>query len=592
MARSRALAAARSAADAEFQTIIAWYEAELASCAPPSDLEWQPILIGPTWQYENGWLLPDFTLGWRVLAWCGRWLSDKHGNAWTFTPEQARFILWYYAIDPETNGFLYHSAVLQRLKGWGKDPLAACMAVSALFAEVTFDHWNGDVPVGRDEPNAWVQIVAVNQDQTKTTMKLFPSLISSDARARYGIQIGKLNVWGLGDTRQIEAVTSSPLAIEGGRPTLIVRNETQNWNASNGGHVMAGAIEGNAAKSEGGSARILDICNAYRPGEDSVGERAREAWEATQGVDAEADEFGLLYDSLEAPPEAPLTAEAAPGVLAAIKGDASWLSTKRIVNSILNPTNSASESRRKWFNQITATEDARFDPLKIALCKTNDRIVPGDRIVIFGDGSKSDDATGLVACRTSDGLCMTLHVQQPTKGQLVDRFAVDHAVAAAFSTYKVVAFWFDPSHARDENAEGDERYWWPTVDEWALRYGRKLRHWPIKTGNNRHAVAWDMAVATHQAIFTAAVEQLDADIEAGVFRFTSSGWLERHLKNARRAPNKYGVSMQKNHRESSKKIDLGVCAVGARMLWRQTQLAELANKSKGAPGSGRVVVLS
>src|SRR5699024_10649297 len=149
-----------------------------------------------------------------------------------------------------------------------------------------------------------------------------------------GIQVGKTSVWGLGDTRQIEAVTNSTMAIEGGRPTLVVRNETQNWNSSNGGHDMAGALEGNAAKRDMDSpARMLDICNAYRPGEDSVAQRVREAWESTLGnvdADDEADrpkmlDFGLLYDSLEAPPEAPLTADAAPEVVAAVRGDAEWL---------------------------------------------------------------------------------------------------------------------------------------------------------------------------------------------------------------------------------------------------------------------------
>jgi hypothetical protein len=592
VARSKALANAKTAEDSAFREIIDWYNVELANCRPPAGLEWEPITIGPTWQFDNGWKLPEFTLGWRILAWCGKYLTDKHGNPWQFTPEQARFVLWYYAIDPESGEFLYHSAVLQRLKGWGKDPLAACLAVAALFADVTFDHWDGDVPVGRDEPSAWVQVVAVNQEQTSNTMKLLPSLVPPDTRNRYGIQIGKLNLWGLGDTRQIQAVTSSPLAIEGGRPTLIIRNETQNWNLSNGGHLMAGAIEGNAAKSEGGAARILDICNAYRPGEDSVAERARDAWEATQGADAESEEYGLLYDSLEAPPEAPLTAEAAPGVVECIRGDATWLSIKRITASIMNPTNSASESRRKWFNQIVATEDARFDPLKLRLCVTDDELQPGDEIVMFGDGSKSDDATGLVACRMSDGLVQVLHVQQPKKGEIINRAAVDLAVQNAFQDYKVVGFWFDPSHVLDEGAEGDERFWWPICDEWGLKYGRKLKHWAVKTGSNRHPIVWDMSITTHQGDFTGAVEQLDADIEAGAFRYRNSGWLRRHMEAARRAPNKWGVSMQKNHRESTKKIDLAVCAAGARMLWRHVQLANVANKSKGAPGQGRVVVLS
>jgi hypothetical protein len=80
---------------------------------------------------------------------------------------------------------------------------------------------------------AWVQLVAVAQDQTQNTMKLFPSLITEECKRRYGIQIGRLNVWGLGDTVQIQAITSNPLTVEGGRPTLVGRNEVQNWNSSN-----------------------------------------------------------------------------------------------------------------------------------------------------------------------------------------------------------------------------------------------------------------------------------------------------------------------------------------------------------------------
>jgi hypothetical protein len=580
---ARSLAVPLSTSESEFAEIIGWYQDLLERTLPPTDLVWQPVRIGPTWQYDNGWVLPTFTLGWRVLAWCGKWLTDKTGKPWQFTAEQARFILWFFAVDDD-GAFLHHSAVLQRLKGWGKDPLLAAISVAAMFADVTFDHWDGDIPVGREEPSAWVQLVAVNLQQTQNTMKLFPSLISLDCRRHYGVQVGKLNVWGLGDTRQIQAVTRNPLAIEGGRPTLIGRNETQNWLQSNQGHEMAGAIEGNAAKSEDGAARILDIANAFRPGQDSVGERVREAWEATQGENAQAVDFGLLYDSLEAPPEAPLTAEAAPAVVESIRGDAIWLSIKRILASILNGSNSASESRRKWYNQITATEDARFDPNHVKACATTDALLPGDEIAMFGDGSKSDDATGIVACRISDGLTQTIHVQQPRKGKIVDRGAVDLAVIEAMDLYVVKAFFFDPSHAKDDEAEDDERFFWPLCDEWSRRYGKKFKLWATKTGEHIHAVAWDMTSPTRQAQFVPAVEQLDADITSGEFRFHQIGqssWLQRHLINARRHPGKYGVSMRKDNRESTKKIDLAICAAGARMLRRLLQLRDLDKPRTG-----------
>jgi|LULL01.1.fsa_nt_gb hypothetical protein len=574
VARSRSAAVAT--ADSEFAEIIAWYEDLLERTVPPTDLAWEPVKIGPTWQWDSGWVLPRHSLGWRVLAWCGVWLRDKHGNPWQFTPEQTRFLLWYFAVD-EDGDFLYHSAVLQRLKGWGKDPVAACLAVAACFAEVTFDHWDGDQPIGREEPNAWVQVVAVSQEQTKNTMKLMPSLISAEARRHYGIQVGKVNVYGLGDTRQIEAVTASPLAIEGGRPTLIIRNETQNWLTGNQGHEMAGAIEGNAAKSEGGAARMLDICNAYRPGEDSVGQRVREGFNATQGDTPTAMRFGLLYDSLEAPPEAPLTADTAPSVVAAIKGDSSWLDTRptgRIVKSILNPANPPSESRRKWYNQITATEDAWVDPQEFDACANRAEVVKsGEPVVLFGDGSKSDDATAIVGCRLSDGFVFTVGVwQRPPRAEewVVDRAAVDLRVREAHKTWDVRGFFWDPSDARDD--ETGERYWEPFCDTWAADLSAGYELLAQKDGDRRHAVIWDMRMPRHVSLFVEHAERFTSDVSEQTLTHDGSARLREHAHNARRRPSKFGVSLGKEHRESARKIDAAVCAVGARMMWRLWQM--------------------
>ena len=605
MARRRSTAATKagpSSIKAEIDDWIRWWKLELASVAPPVDLEWEPVKVGPTWQWDNGWKLPDRTLGWNVLAWCAVWLRDKYGNPWIFTPEQARFILWFYALD-ERGDFLYHSAVLQRLKGWGKDPIAACIALAECFAHVRFSHWDGTgEPVGREEPNAWVQIVAVSQEQTKNTFKLFPSLVSLEARRHYGIQVGKTNVYGLGDTRQIEAVTSSPLAIEGGRPTLTIRAETQNWNSSNGGHDMAGAMEGNAAKSEGGAARMLDICNAFKPGLDSVGERSREAWEQTQGDDAIAD-YGVMYDSLEAPPEAPLTAEDAPAVVLSISGDSYWLDTRprgRIVKSILNPQNPASESRRKWFNQITAVEESWADPQEFKACEREADLAPRAEIVMFLDASKSDDSTALVAVRIVDGRVFTIKVwQRPPQsstaagapGWTVNRSDVDHEVTRCFNTYRVVGFWVDPSDARDD--ETGERYWENYCDEWATRYGRRLKLKAVRTGDAKHPIIWDMRSRIHTKQFTEAAERCQTDIAQGDLTHDGHKLLTQHVRNARRAPNEHGISLAKEHRESLKKIDAAVAMVGARLMWRfyLTQLEQQRQSGKKTSMNQQKVVV-
>lgn len=577
MARSRSVAVV----DDESAEIVRWYRDLLEDTPPPADLVWEPVRIGPTWQWDNGWVLPEATLGWGMLAWCGQWLRGKSGP-WKFTAEQARFLLWYYAVDG--NGEQSPHYVLQRLKGWGKDPVAACVSMAGMFAPVTFDHWVGDRPVGRDEPDAWIQLVAVSLVQTQNTMKLFPALVPAATRLRYGIQIGKTNIWADGDRRQIEAVTASPLALEGGRPTQIVRNEIQNWTPGNGGVEMAGVIDGNAAKSEGARARILDICNAPRAGVESVGRQVREAWEATQLEEGAAADYGTVYDSLEAPPDAPLTAEAAPDVLRAVRGDSSWLNIRRIVKSILNGANPASESRRKWYNQVTAAEDAWADRRDWDLLADPDATVGGDEeVALFLDCSKSDDATGLVGCRISDGHRFVLGMWQNPGGDLgktwtTPRDKVDTAVQAAFEHFNVVAFFGDPSHVLDD--ETADRYWDASFDEWHRRYKAQLKIWAVPSqGQRGHAVMWDMTSPQRIAEFTAAVEQTLEDIDETrrsfdrgerVRRFThdGDGRLALHVRNARRAPNRWGVSIAKKSRESKDKIDLAVCMIGAGMVRR------------------------
>lgn len=575
MARARSSAALITSAESDFAEIVRWYEALLDNTYPPVDLQWEPVKIGPTWQWDNGWKLPEHSLGWDVMAWCGYWLKDKHGKPWAFTPEQARFILWYFSVE-ESGEFTYHSGVLQRLKGWGKDPLAACLSVASMFAPVVFDHWDGDRPVGRDQPTAWIQLVAVSLQQTQNTMKIFPSLITPEARRRYGIQVGKRNIWGAGDERQIEAVTSSVMSIEGGRPTLIIRNETQNWNDSNGGHDMAGAIEGNAAKSEiGAPARMLDICNAYRPNADSVGQRMREAYESTVGVDAEFAEFGVMYDSLEAPPDAPLTLTAAPSVVEAVRGDAVWLDAHgRIKKSIANPANSPSESRRKWYNQITAAEDSWTEPTEFDPLKDAEKVIePGEEIALFLDCSKSDDATALVGCRMSDGHVVTMGMWQRPPGKrgdgwLAPREKVDEAVTEAFEKYAVVGFFGDPAHALDD--ETMDRYWDPMFNRWHLRYRNKLRIWANGTKGSAkgHSVMFDMSARDNAKAFAAAVGFTLEEIKSGDFTWDGDARLRRHVLNARRYPVQGFVSIAKDARESKNKIDLAICMVGARMVRR------------------------
>ena len=147
--------------------------------APPS----APVIIGPTWQRDGAglFIMPERTLGWHVLDWTGNYLLQPDGpdagEPWRFTPEQARWVLWWYAVD-EAGRFLYRSGVLRRMKGWGKDPVAAALCLTEFVGPCRFAGWAADgTPMAQPHYAAWVQTAAVAQSQTTNTTALFPAML-------------------------------------------------------------------------------------------------------------------------------------------------------------------------------------------------------------------------------------------------------------------------------------------------------------------------------------------------------------------------------------------------------------------------------
>ncbi|MBC7594114.1 MAG: terminase [Kineosporiaceae bacterium] len=609
------------------------------------DYPFEADYIGPIWSRDENdrFILPEHTIGWQGIKWAEDNLLNDKGGPWRFTAEQKRFLLWWYAVDWR-GVFIFRDGILQRLKGWGKDPLAAVLCLIELLGPCRFKGWAGENneakgyyvgdPIARDNPTAWIQVAAVSKKQTQNTMICFGWLICDDLKKKFRIQVNKESVSAYGGNRKIEAVTSNPRSMEGGRPSLVIRNETHHWVEANEGHDMADVVERNLTKSTDGSGRALSITNAYAPHEDSVAQRQREAWEAEQA--GLAVSTGVMYDSIEAPtstsltppkPDKPedlteeefnelyglMTKKWHAAIVDSIRGDAHWLNVERIVLSLLDGNRSISVSKRFWLNVITTTEDAwvEYDAVKKAVSFeaadqrqfNHDELragwlpMPDEPIVIFGDGSKSDDSTGLVGCRLSDGYTFQIGVwQKPPKERgkqevdswLAPRSLVDARLREAMARFEVVAFWFDPSHAKDDT--DDSSYWAGLIDEWHRDFGPKLdkRAWAVKSGARTHSVLWDMTSPERQGLFVKAAETFVEDLEATndieefepLFEICGTPALMRHLQNARMWPTKWGTSLGKEGSGSSKKIDLAVCAVGARMLRRIFMNASVDQKEE------------
>ncbi|OKI45104.1 terminase [Micromonospora sp. CB01531] len=508
-----------------------------------------PTYLGPTWmtREDGSWHLPERTIGWQIAGWCAEYLLAEDGGPWRFTPEQLRFILWWYAVD-EDGRFIHRTGVLQRMKGWGKDPLLAVMCLVELVGPSRFDRWAtaddvkkgraakaGD-PVGKAHPQAWVQVTAVNQSQTTNTMALIPSLMSDHFKHTYKIKEGAILIRANGGRQRLEAVTSSYRALEGKRTTFTLLNETHHWVSGNNGHKMYETIDGNATKKD---SRYLAITNAYLPGEDSVAERMRLAYEKI--VEGKAADVGFMYDSLEAHPKTPLTAEALRIVLPLIRGDAVWLNVETIIKSIHNTTLSVARSRRMWLNQVVADEDALYGPEQWKPLEVEGALLkPGDEIAIGFDGGKTDDATALVAIRVTDMVAFNLGVWEKPDGPQGDdwqvpRHAVDSAVHDTFRVFNVRGFYADVA------------LWESYITEWEEAYGEGLG---VKAGE-KSVIAWDMRGSQQRS--TRAHERLMASIFDGKLHHDGDITLRRHVLNAHRRVNNYGVSFGKASEE--RKID-------------------------------------
>lgn len=508
--------------------------------------------------------LPDYTLGWNILAWAYNYLQQPDGpdagEPFVFTDEQMRLILWWYAVDGEGR-FLFNSGVIRRMKGWGKDPFAAALCLIELCAPTAFSHFDEhDDAVGKPQPAPWIQVAAVSRDQTRNTFTLFPTMVSQRLAETYGLDIHKEIIHKKGGGR-IEAVTSSPKSLEGGRSHFVVMNETQFWLENNNGHEMSGAIQGNVAKGRGGSFRRLSICNAHRPGEDSIAEQDYEAFEKIVGGQTNFTKF--FYDALEAPATTDLyDPDSLKLGLAVARGDSTWLDIPRLVEEIHDPRTVVSEARRKYLNQIVAAEDAWLTPWEWdAIAVPSLKLREGEQITLGFDGSRGRDHTALCACRVSDGAIFLLNCWNPESfpSGKIPTIAVDKAVREAFALYDVVSF------------RADVKEFESYIDQWSADFRRQI----VVNASPGNLIAYDMR-SKGKREFLLECERFKNAVLDGGMKHDGNRVLRQHIVNARQRPSDtYDlIGIGKESKDSPRKIDAAVTAVlafGARQEYLMTK---------------------
>lgn len=514
---------------------------------------------------------PPFTLGWQAIEWAEHLLiqpnGPRAGRPFRFTRDQMRFVLWWYAMHPD-GAWMFHHGARRLAKGSGKSPFAAVLSLIEFCAPVRLARKDDRLPggcLGRPVDMPLVQIAATAESQTANTMRMVRAFApkGSPVVNVYDLDPGKTRYYRQPEGT-LEIITSSVTASEGAEASFIVGDETEHWRPSNSGPELMATLADNLAKS---GSRLLETANAWVPGIGCVAEATFDAWVAQE--EGRTRGAGLiLYDARIAPPDVDLADfESLQAALRWVYGDCDWkrgddgqIDVRALIDRVWSPMSAPSESRRKYLNQPTVHEESWMTPAAWAMIARHDRVVdPTEEVVMFFDGSKSRDATALVGCCVSDGHVFVIGIWEPNPSHDADDVVpvemVDLAVQTAFDTLNVVAFFADV-HEWESFTKVD----------WPKRFKDRLRVWPSRTGRDVQPIAWDMRGHVYE--FTRAAELVEAEIVDKGFTHDDDPRLARHVANARRRPNRWGVSIGKASPSSSLKIDAAVAMIGARMVRR------------------------
>lgn len=524
------------------------------------------------------------TLGFSVLEWMEASLVQPDGptagDPFSLTREQINFVLWLYALD-ESGRFTYRRGVLRRAKGWGKSPFVGAICLAELCGPVRFGGWAGSDPIAVEHPAPWVLVAGVSEAQSENTLATVRGMVLG-READLGLDVGLTRIFTTdGRSGKLHAITASSATQEGARPSFTVMDETHHWTESNGGKGLARVIRRNLAKSRDGSARSLETTNAHAPGRDTVAEDSYLAHLAVKEGRSRAT--GILYDSREAPGDVDLAdPERLLEGLSAAYGDSArtsanpsgWVDLERVREEVYDPDTPPEDARRFYLNQIVAAADGWIAPHEFDVCERPDLepLKDGETVTFGFDGGLRDDSTALVAVRVSDGAPFLLGLWEKPEGPdgvgwEVDKPQVRDTVAHHFERLDVIAFF------------ADVKEWETDVDSWREEHGEKM----LVKATTKHSIAWDMRAK--QADTVRAVEALHRRIVDGEAVHSGDQRFRRHVVNARRRPNRWGVSFGKETRESPKKVDALAAWVLAEMA-RQRALGEGALKRRTAKRPG------
>jgi phage terminase large subunit-like protein len=513
---------------------------------------------------------PFLTLGFAGISWIEHFLvhgpGDVQGEPIRLDDEFGAFLLKAYQVNPRSGARKVRRAFLSRAKGRSKSELAAMAVCFDSLGPSRFDHWAepGEVsawgyayepgePVGKPLRHVEALCVAHDENQAGNTYDsihymLHPGTCAPALLEHYGrldVGLGRINL--PGKRGSIEPVTSSDNSADGGKSTMIVADETHLWTLPRLRRLHQ-VMTRNLLKRKIASGWMLETSTMYAMGEKSVAEGTHAY---AQGVaEGRVKDRTLLFDHRQASDKWQLTRQA--DRLKALReayGSASaWMDLRSIAASWDDPQVSEAEFRRYWLNQPVSTTGSWLPFGAWDACVEAREIPAGSDVVLALDGSFNGDTTGIVVVEIAerphiDVLAAWERPANATPAWRVPVADVEETIRAAALKYRVLELTADP-------------YRWQRSLEALAADGIPVTEFP--------QTAQRMTPATKD--FYAAV--VDKQI-------THSGdpMLTRHVGNAVLHEDSRGIRIIKESKQSTRRIDLAVCAVMgfARSSWHYNQ---------------------
>ncbi len=498
------------------------------------------------------------TLGWLIYDWiianCVIPDGEFRGDPFVPSSAQTEFLLNYYEIHVDADerlnsdtrrrpsrAFVWtRGGELVQPQKAGKSPFGAAVALAEAAGPVRFAGWdaNGE-PVGVEWNTPLIVITAQSEDQSSNVWDaLLPMVELSDLHADIpDTGLTRINLPGGG---KLMPSTSSAKSRQGARATFVVQDEVQGWLKTNKGHQLADTQYRSLAGMGG---RFLQICNAWDPAEESVGQQT---WESGTGVYKQMSEAGRgsIRNKRELDRMLKQVYKGSEHVdLERIKGE---------IDEYIKRGETAN-AERYFLNRVVPAEDHAFDIQRWhELARSDYRCALGATITIGVDGARYRDSLAVIATEVASGFQWPLGIfERPPNADddyEHDMDAVDGIMVDAFDTYDVWRAYIDPG-----STYGNIN---PLMEKWQGRWGAK------------RVIEWIM---TRPRPTSFMIRNFANAIIAGDVTHDGDPTLALHIGNARRMPTnvkdddgRQMHSVAKEYPQSPKKID---AAVAAALSW-------------------------